>query len=165
MWKDILLNSIIKDLRVIKRLSGKIPLDQMNFRPKENVRSTEELLKYLSFTVTAPIDFWLNSPAEDFRSHFGKLNEASKNIAPEAYPAIFEQQIEAIHLLFEKISESDLLNKEVTLPSGTPSKLGEAILETSVKWLSAYKMQLFLYIKISTDHQLTTPDLWRKVED
>ena len=42
--------------------------------------------------------------------------------------------------------------------------LGEAIIETSIKWLTGYKMQLFMKLKQTSDEKLTTPDLWRRTE-
>lgn len=57
-----------------------------------------------------------------------------------------------------------LLNKEVDYPWGDKAKFGVAIMETAVKWLIGYKMQLFLIMKLSSDQILTTPDLWRKTE-
>ena len=166
MFKEFLHNSLVKDLKVLKRLSGKIPLDQMSFRPKENVRSIEELLQYLSFSATAILQYWLENPdGAEFRAFFAEVSEASKNIKPDTYPEVFDKQIELVNNLFQKITEEDLTQKEVKHPAGITYKLGEGIIETSIKWLSAYKMQLFLYIKITTDHELTTPDLWRKFED
>ena len=40
------------------------------------------------------------------------------------------------------------------------ASLGEGIIATSVKWLSAYKLQLFLFIKLTGDQTLTTADAW-----
>lgn len=166
MFKEFLHNSLVKDLKVLKRLAGKIPLDQMSYRPKDNLRSIEELLQYLSFSATAILQYWLENPeGAEFRAFFTEVSAASKSIAPESYPEVFENQVQLVNKLFEKITEEDLTQKEVKHPAGLTYKLGEGIIETSIKWLSAYKMQLFLYIKMTTDQELTTPDLWRKYED
>lgn len=166
MFKDFLLKSIIKDLKVLKRLAGKVPEDQMDFRPKEGVRSTEELLQYLSYASTAILQYWLDNPDQvEFRTFMTKVSDQSKNLKKEDFPQVFENQAAVAEKLFSRFSDEELLTKEVVHPSGTTFKLGEAIIETSVKWLAAYKMQLFLYLKMSTDHLLTTPDLWRKFED
>lgn len=166
MFKEFLQNSIIKDLKLIKRLAGKIPLEQMSYRPKPGLRSTEELLQYLTFAATSILEFWLNKhDHKDFRTHFSEMNERAKSHAHGQFQDLFDKQIDLVNHLFAKISEEDLRTMEVSSPSGATFKLGEGILETTIKWLAAYKMQLFLYIKMSTDLELSTPDLWRKVED
>lgn len=166
MFKEFLQNSIIKDLKLIKRLAGKIPHDQMSFRPKPGLRSTEELLQYLTFASTSILEFWLNKhDHKDFRAHFAQMNEQAKAHGHHDFQECFDKQIASVNHLFSMISEEDLRTVDVASPSGATFKLGEGILETTIKWLAAYKMQLFLYIKMSTDLQLSTPDLWRKVED
>jgi hypothetical protein len=58
-----------------------------------------------------------------------------------------------------------LFQKGVVYPwTGIKAPLGEAIIATSVKWLSAYKLQLFLFIKLCGDQQLTTADAWELTE-
>ena len=47
MYKQHLLNNIEKEINICRRLYTKIPPGQMNFRPKEGVRSILELLQYL----------------------------------------------------------------------------------------------------------------------
>lgn len=166
MLKAFLLNSLIKDLKVLKRLSGKVNPDDLDFRPKEGLRSTKELLQYLSYASTAILQYWLKNPDnKDFKSFYGEITAHARTLNSTDYPAVFESQVKTIHELFSEISEHDLFNKEVLHPSGITFFLGEGIIETSVKWLAAYKMQLFLYLKLKTDLQLSTSDLWRKFED
>ena len=164
MYKQFLLNSIIKEMKIVRRLSTKIPAEQVDFRPKENIRSTLELLQYLSSCGTGMIRYWYRTDGSDFKTFYGGLAIEGKNITRENFAAAMDAQIEMITNLFNNITEDDLENKEVDYPWGEKAKLGEAILETSIKWLTGYKMQLFLKLKLSTDEKLTTPDLWRKTE-
>jgi hypothetical protein len=69
-----------------------------------------------------------------------------------------------VEQLFENISEEDLVTKEVDYPWGEKALLGQAIIETNIKWLTAYKLQLFSYIKQNSDEKLVTPDAWRRTE-
>lgn len=151
-------------MKIIRRLSTKIPADKQDFRPKEGVRSTAELLQYLGNCGTGMLRYWYRTDDSDFRTFFGKLGEETKNITTENFVARMDQQIELVTKLFENISEEDLLNKEVDYPGGEKAKLGEAIIETCIKWITAYKMQLFLKLKLSSDEKIGTPDLWRKTE-
>jgi hypothetical protein len=78
----------------------------------------------------------------------------------EQFLTVMDEQISTIKDLFNQISEEDLFYKEITYPWGGKASLGEGIIATSIKWLSAYKLQLFLFIKLSGDQKLTTADAW-----
>lgn len=164
MFKQFLLNSIIKEMKIVKRLSTKIPADQIDFRPKEGIRSTLELLQYISYSATGMLQYWYRKDDSDFRTFYAGLTAHSKTITPENFIAEMDRQMELVTKLFENITEEDLLTKEVDYPWGEKAPLGQAILETCIKWITGYKMQLFLKLKLSTDEKLTTPDLWRKTE-
>jgi hypothetical protein len=160
MYKQQLLNNIEKEINICRRLYTKIPADQMNFRPKEGIRSILELLQYLSFIGSAMPDFWLKKETVDMNTFFGAAASKAKNMTHEQFITVMDEQILIIRDLFDKISEEDLINIEITYPWGGSSPLGEAIIATSVKWLSAYKLQLFLFIKLADDQKLTTADAW-----
>jgi hypothetical protein len=164
MNKESLQNSITRELKIVRRLLTKIPTDQMNFRPKENVRSTLELLQYLCSCGTSMIRFWYRTDGSDMKTFFTETGARLKTLSGDQIGAELEKQIKLLVQLFDKISEEDLLTKEVDYPWGTKAPLGEAIIETCVKWTTAYKLQLFMNMKLSTDEKLTTPDLWRKTE-
>lgn len=164
MNKQVLLNSIVKEMKIIRRLATKIPADKTDFRPKEGVRSTQELLQYLSSCGTGMLMFWYRKDNSDLKTFYADLHANSKSITLENFATAMDSQIELVTNLFNEITEDDLLNKEVEYPWGEKVKLGEAILETSIKWLTGYKMQLFLKLKMTSEEKLTTPDLWRKTE-
>ncbi len=164
MYKQFLLNNIINEMKIVRRLSTKIPADQINFRPKENLRSNLELLQYLCLCGTMSLRYWYRKEATDFRTYFAKLNDATKSITHDQFIAEMDSQIELVKQLFENITEEELMQKEVDYPSGVTAKLGEAIIQTTIKWLTAYKMQLFVNIKLCTDEKLSTADLWRKTD-
>jgi hypothetical protein len=164
MYKQFLLNSIIKEMKIVRRLSTKIPKDQLDFRKKEGMRSTLELLQYLSSCGTGMLLYWYKTDDSDFRTFYGTLNEKSKTITYDNFVAAMDAQIELITILFDNITEEDLLNKQVDLPGGEKVCLAEGILETNIKWITAYKMQLFLALKLTTEEKLATGDLWRKTE-
>lgn len=164
MYKQFLLNSILKEMKLIRRISTLIPEDQLDFRPKEGMRSTLELLRYLSTIGTGMITWWNRTDGADLRTHFTELNTKTEHISTHNIMEAMDGQIALIQEIFDSFTEEDLYTKEVTLPSGAKSLLGEALLETSVKYLTAYKLQLFVNLKMSTDLKLGTPDLWRKID-
>lgn len=161
MYKQHLLNNIEKELNIIRRLYTKLPTDQMNYSPGEGVRTTLELLQYLSIAGTIMPDYWLKEAGTDFGAFYGTKVAASKTMPHEQFLRMMDEQVIIARKLFEEVSEENLLHKEVTYPwNGVKAPLGEAIIATSVKWLAAYKLQLFLYIKLCSDKQLATADAW-----
>jgi len=159
MFKQYLLNAIIKEMKICRRLYTKIPMEKMNFRPTHHTRSTLEILQYLSFIGTAMLKYWSQEDEKDFGKFFKSLAGTSHNLSSDQFLPAIDEQIKTVIDLFNEISETDLYNKQVMCPWGVMI-LGEAILETEIKWLAAYKLQLFLYIKLSTDQPLATPDAW-----
>lgn len=68
------------------------------------------------------------------------------------------QQMVTIKDLFNQISEEDLFYKEIAYPWGGKEPMGEGIIARSIKRLFAYKLQLFLFIKLSDDQKFTNAD-------
>lgn len=165
MYKQQLLNNIEKEMNICRRLYTKLPPGQMNFRPAEGVRSTLELLQYLSIVGTIMPGYWLKEGDTDFGTYYGATGAASKTMPHEQFLTVMDEQIITIKELFNQVSEDDLLHKEITYPwNGVKAPLGEAIIATSIKWLAAYKLQLFLFIKLCGDKQLATADAWMLTE-
>jgi hypothetical protein len=160
MYKEHLINNIEKEISICRRLYTKIPATQIGFRPKEGIRSILELLQYLGFIGSCMLSYWLKRDDSDFQTFFDKKNAVAKAMSHEQFLRIMDEQMATIKDLFTQINEDDLFNKEITYPWGGKAPLGEAIIATSIKWLSAYKLQLFLFIKLSEDIKLTTADAW-----
>jgi hypothetical protein len=160
MYKQHLLNAIVDEMKICRRLYTKIPHGKMDFRPKSDMRSISELLQYLCIVGTALPEYWLNESETDFFASFDKKADASKLVPHEQFLSVMNDQIELIHKLFEQINEDDLINTEVIYPWGGKAPFGEAIIASSVKFLSGYKLQLFLLIRMCTDQKLGTPDAW-----
>lgn len=164
MYKQHLLNNIEKEINICRRLYTKILPDQMDFRPKKGVRSTLELLQYLSVIIEAMPKYWLEKHDMDFNTFYSSTMNASKEIPHEEFLNAMEKQMDRIKDLFNQINEEDLLQKEIEYPWGGKAPLGEAIIATSIKWAAAYKLQLFLFIKLSQDTALSTGDAWMITE-
>ncbi len=165
MYKRHLLNNIEKELKICRRLYTKISEDQLNFRPKDGTRSIYELLQYLTIVGTAMPIFWLQNENTDFGRFFSGKLEASKEVEPKDFLTAMEEQIQTVNKLFDEITDEDLYQKTVQYPwSGITVPLGEGIIDTSIKWLAAYKLQLFNLIKYCSDVPLATPDAWTLTE-
>lgn len=160
MYKQHLQNAIVKEMEICQRLYTKIPQDKMDFRPTAETRSVFELLQYLSFAGTAMLNYWLKEEDPNFGTFWGRLSTTAKQMQQEQFLPVMDDQIQMVKNLFDQINEEDLLQKEVSYPWGVKAPLGEAIITTSVKWMAAYKLQLFLYLKQCTDQKLGTADAW-----
>ena len=146
MFKQFLLNAIIKEMKICRRLYAKIPMENMDFRPKETTRSVLEILQYLSFIGTSMLRYWSQEDEKDFGKFFKNLSVASGNLTPDQFLTTMDEQIKAVKDLFDQINETDLYDKQVMCPWGIMA-LGEAILETEIKWLAAYKLPTFFIYK------------------
>jgi len=160
MYKQHLLNNIEKEINICRRLYTRIQPVQMDFRPKEGIRSILELLQYLGIIGSCMLSYWLKKEDADFNTFFGTKTIAAKAMPHEQFLIVMDGQMATIKGLFNQISEEDLLHKEITYPWGGKAPLGEGIIATSIKWLAAYKLQLFLFIKLSGEQKLTTADAW-----
>jgi hypothetical protein len=160
MYKQHLLNNIEKEINICCRLYTKIPTSKMDFRPKEGLRSISELLQYLGIIGIIMPGYWLKKDDTDFNTFFSTLDKATKMVTHERFLAVMDEQMATIKNLFNQINEDDLMNKEVDYPWGGKAPMGEAIIATSIKFLTGYKLQLFSLIKLCDDQKLTTADAW-----
>ena len=164
MYKQHLLNNIEKEMKICRRLYTKIPASQMHFRPMDGVRSILELLQYLTIIGELMPAYWVQNKDADFEKFFASRISISKKLEPENFLSAMDEQIKRIHQLFDQIHEEDLHQKEAKYPWAGSLPLGEAITDTSIKWLSAYKLQLFYLMKLSGNQHLATPDAWTLTE-
>ena len=160
MYKEHLLNNIEKEISICRRLYTKIPPGKMDFRPKEGLRSILELLQYLGIVGSALPYYWLKKEGTDFFAFFAEGDKAAKAMPHEQFLTAMDEQMATIRDLFNEISEDDLMNKEIDYPWGGKAPMGEAIIATSIKFLTGYKLQLFSLIKLCDDQKLGTADAW-----
>lgn len=159
--KDNLLESIRKEITIIKQLFKKLPDGAIAFRPAENMRSTEELLRYLMSAGVATLRFFsMEQNRENMMANFGHYGGKLKGADISQFPHIMDEQLAEIEELFKNISDEDLLQKQVMMPWGEFMPLERGIIEGPLKWLTGYKMQLFLYAKIAGNGDLKTKDCW-----
>jgi len=166
MLKEVLLNSLIKELLIVKRLSTKIAEEHSNYRVKEGVRSNLELCQYLSTAGTSILGFWMKSDDRDYKTYFAELSSYSNRLTIAEIPAAMDAQVELAKQLFSQFSEEELWSKQVGLPWDPSNQftLAQGILDIGIKWMTAYKLQLFLSIKMNSKEVLNTGDAWRKTE-
>lgn len=156
----MILNSIEREFKVVKRLYSLIPPGKKDFSPQEGMRTMEELLRYLTWASVSSIDYYSMEDNSKAGSNFKKYYEEAEKVTFDSFPEAVEVQIEKLREVLNKFSDEDIETKTVILPWKEEMNLGQAIISTSFAWLAAYKMQLFLYLKLSGQPELDTMDCW-----
>ncbi|MBS1515854.1 MAG: hypothetical protein JSS63_12525 [Bacteroidetes bacterium] len=157
--KQNIFNVIEKEIGVLKALHSKITPEMLSFSPYEGMRTTEEILQYLTWVSSATLSFFLLEDKSKADDVFTNAYENSKSATYENFKQRMGAELIKMKELFEQFTEEDLLTREVLLPWQQPMILGQALMETIIKWLSGYKMQLFIYMK-QNGIKLDTGDCW-----
>lgn len=162
--KENLLNSIEKEIGVIKALHSKITPEMLLYSPYEGMRTTLELLQYITFCSSATLSYFLLEDKSNAGETYKEISANSKTVTYDNFKQRMSDELAKIKEVFEKFTDDDLITKEVLLPWQQPMILGQAIMDTVVKWLAGYKMQLFVYMK-QNGVKLDTGDCWIYTED
>lgn len=157
MYKDHLLQNIEREIVLLKRMIPLIEEKDLDFRPTEKVRSTYELMQYLSEIGTTMMHWFLDGMTPEYRA---KVADRRQSLTLTNFAERLDQQVANVRKHMERVSEEDLHNKIVELPSKEKMALGAAIINGPIKWLAAYRMELFVYIKICGKDHISTREAW-----
>ncbi len=160
-----ILAAIAEEIKIIKHLYGKITPEQLTFSPGEKMRTTEELLRYLSY-VSISIAEWHRAQitGADTKGLFQKHTDAAKAMDIKTFPDVMDEQYKQVAAILNTYSPDDLHTKKVKTFVGTDITLGEATVKTVLTYLATYRMQLFLYIKQSGQAELGTYNCWLGID-
>lgn len=151
--KEQYIKSFVKELEIIKHLAEKITPEMLDYRPTEKQRSTLELMQYLGhISVTAIMSF-----LDPVKNDYMELAKAKDTITPENFISKIDEQIKVVTEQINLLT-SDELEKEASF-FGMSEKLSMHLLN-ALKWITAYKMQLFLYIKANGVSHIGTSNVW-----
>ena len=162
MYKQHLLQNLQREIFLLKQLAPFIEERDLDYRPTEKMRSTIELMQYLS-TIGAVMLRWFlkNDLTPD---EWTKIRDYRKTLTRENFKERLDKQMEEILVYMNSITEEDLNKMEVELPSKEKMVLGTAIINAPIKWLAAYRMQLFTYLKMNGRHDISTKEAWTVME-
>jgi hypothetical protein len=155
--KDQFARSVARECDIIVHLFSKIPADAYDYRPSADQRTTLDLLRYLAICASAGVHCMVQ---KDWKL-FAGYRERVKDMPASEFPAAMARQKEEILQFLAATSEEAFASEQAPVPGNAVLPLGMAILEGPLKWLTAYKMQLFLYAKASGAPELKTSNLWR----
>lgn len=161
MNKTQVLSSLEQEIKIIKHLFTKVKMENLSYSPGEKMRNMEELLRYLAYAGVATIN-WYCSDAdnETAKTEYKAYVKKAESFAIENFLVEMDNQLNEISDFFDRISEEDFATKTVKIVTGKVCTFGEAIVNTSLKYLTAYRMQLFLYLKQLGLSELNTVNCW-----
>ena len=158
--KNQMLDSLIREGRIAKHLLGKLPEGAQNYRPTPGQRSALELARYIAMCGIGGARAMYDMHWEGYKDWVAKTSD----LTFEELPAAIDAQAEALREFFDGLTEEEFATKMVKLPTGEEMTLACALLEVSVKWMTAYRMQLFLYCKQAGNEDIWTPNCWGGVD-
>jgi hypothetical protein len=151
--KEQYLQSLLKEIEIIKHLAGKVDASKLDYKPTEKQRSTLELMQYLGQSLKTAVTAYI---AGD-QAKYIELSQAPNTVTFENFISKMDEQAAFVKEAVGALTEEDL-KKECTIFGNTHS-LAVHLLQV-LKTITAYKMQLFLYIKASGNHTIGTSNVW-----
>jgi len=158
MYKQQLLQNLQREIFLLKQLAPLIDESDLDFRPTEKMRSTLELMQYVSGVGATMMRWFVKNDLTP--EEWVKIREYRKGLTRENFKERLDAQMEDIVMYMNMISEEDLFKKEVELPSKEKMVLGTAIINVPIKWLAAYRYQLFTYLKMNGKTEISTKEAW-----
>jgi hypothetical protein len=160
LTKDELISALKHEVHILLHLATKVDPAKLDYRPTPKQRTLLELLQYL--TIVGPIHMRAAlAPAFD-RNVFGKDWNTEE-------PAAAARDLEATKAAIGKLSSflvqqmgtwSDAdLRAEIEM-FGRKASRGSMIVNLVLSHYTAYRMQLFLYLKSCGHEELNTLNLW-----
>ena len=150
-----LIGALEQETRVLSHLASKAPADRADWRPTEGQRSLLELLQY----ITHCGEIGLVNVATGTWEHAEPLMARSATLGIDDIASELDAQLGRMKSVIEGIDPSTM-GDEVPLPWGQMVTRGRALLEMALKPMSAYRMQLFLYLKQSGSTELNSMNCW-----
>jgi hypothetical protein len=160
LTKSELIASLQNEVRILLHLAGKIDKTWIDYRPSANQRSVVELLRYLS--MMGPTLIRIAKGDADLT--------AWKAAAAEADALDFDQVVTAIagqKRLYDTLLSDmpdEMLRTEIDNFDGSRTSRGMFIVKYVLQGHSAYRTQLFLYLKSCGCEPLNTRNLWGGVD-
>jgi hypothetical protein len=156
--RETFIESVQAEVAIIKHLHTKLPKANLDYRPTPSQRSLSELLAYIPCTPAA-VPFFISGDMSNIRASMDKIQNDARN----DFVATLDREVAAFIKLVNSFKETDFATKEATLPTGQRVKLAAALLNFGLKFLTGYRMQLFLYLKAGQP-ELSTLNCWVGVD-
>lgn len=151
--KEVFISSLEHEIRVIRHLGMKIKLEMLSYRPSPSQRSLIELLQYLSYVLETSVEAVITKDGSLYKAR----SEAAQETTLENFDERMHQQAVRIREMITSLPD-DAMEEMVDL--WVTQTRAMHLLNSTLKWSVAYKMQLFQYLKQGFDLPLKTSNLW-----
>jgi hypothetical protein len=158
--KADVLNSMRDEIKIIKHLGTKVKAEHLGYQPSANQRTLLQLLQYLSYCGLGSAVFIVTGT----RDHAKQMTEDSLKVNLNNFSEAMDNQMVKIEDSLKGLDDKSLSEKEFTMPTGDKVKAGYALVNRSLKFLVAYRMQLFLYLKDAGVTGLGSSNCWSGVD-
>lgn len=155
--KDNLADYITGELKAVKHIHSKFPRGRANYRPSETQRSALELGRYLATCGVRPILAAIDGGFIRADAWAEKVNKADW----EQLPALYDEAAKTIRSEFERTPTGDFFNKQADLGGGIKRTPAEAAILGAMRYLPAYRLQMFLYAKDCGVKNINSYNVWR----
>lgn len=152
--KEMIIQDITHEVKVIKHLADKILPDTHNWKPSESQRTILELLQYLSHIGKSLATMITTGEM----THFGDDAEKSKALTADEFHAAMDTQLTYMIDAISGLTNEDA-QQEINFFGGRKATKAYVVLSL-LKTIVAYRMQLFLYVKQSGRSELNTANNW-----
>ena len=157
LTKPELIALLQKEVRLLLHLTTKIDQDMLDYRPTPKQRSTIELLRYLTNSAPALIQYAKGQPMDA---------DAIAEATAQANSRNFDETVAALAALSDRYAElladlsDDDLRGEIMWVDGSRITRGFFLVNYVFGQFTAYRLQLFLYLKACGREELNTMNLW-----
>jgi hypothetical protein len=155
--KSELISLLQKEVRLLLHLTTKIDADALDYRPTPKQRSTIELLRYLTTMGPALIGYAKGKPFD--AAAIAEATETANARNFEETVAALAAQSEQFAELLADLSDDDL-RVEIASVDGSQISRGLFLVNYVFGQFTAYRLQLFLYLKACGRDELNTMNLW-----
>src|SRR5690349_7474226 len=157
LTKDELITSLQNEVRILQHLCTKIEPSMLDYRPSPKQRSTLELLRYLTNMGPALIQYAKGEPM-DADAIAEATAVANKRTFDETV-AVLAAQSDLYAKMVADMTDDDLRG-EIMWVDGSRISRGLFLVNYLFGQVTAYRLQLFLYLKASGREELNTTNLW-----
>jgi hypothetical protein len=161
LTKSELLASLQKEVRILLHLAGKIDRSQLDYRPSPKQRSTLELLQYLSYMGPMMLRYAKGEQLD--QDAWADIVKTAASRGFDATLAVIETHGDSYATLLADMNDT-AFRAEVTGFDGAKTTCGSFIVNHVIAQCSAYRTQLFMYLKACGREELHTSNLWVGVD-
>jgi len=157
-----IVDSLNEETRIINHLFTKIPFGKeeiLQYRPNSDQRSLIELLDYMMMMGNAISSVLVKGSYDP--EILKPFKDALKDVdVQKDFPAVMEQQAKDVAERVAALS-AEAMEESIDPFGGGAWKRKTYILDVMLKTYTAYRMQLFLYLKDSGERGLNTANVWQ----